>query len=53
MGGKLYHMGFSSGVACSTLADADESRPHCAHDPMAVDLYQSLYALVRAASTYP
>jgi len=25
-GGKLYHMGFRGKVACSTLADANESR---------------------------
>jgi hypothetical protein len=62
MQGKLYHMGFQSRVARSTLADANESRdwriyadfaqvligiarPLCAHDPIGVDLNQSLYAL--------
>ena len=62
MQGKLYHMGFQSRVARSTLADANESRdwriyadfaqvligiarPLCAHDPIGVDLDQSLYAL--------
>jgi len=60
--GKLYHMGFRSHVARSTLADANESRdwrifadfahvliriarPLYAHDPIGVDLDQSLYAL--------
>src|SRR3989304_1971609 len=60
--GKLYHMGFRSRVARSTLADANEShdgriyadfaqvligiaRPLYAHDPIGVDLEQSLYAL--------
>lgn len=60
--GKLYHMGFRSKVARSTLADANEThdwrifadfaqvligmaRPLHAHDPIAVDLDQSLYAL--------
>jgi hypothetical protein len=60
--GKLYHMGFHSRVARSTLADANESRdwriyadfaqvligiarPLYAHDPIGVDLDQSLYAL--------
>ena len=59
---KLYHMGFHSRVARSTLADANESRdwrifadfaqvligiarPLYAHDPIGVDLDQSLYAL--------
>jgi hypothetical protein len=59
---KLYHMGFHSRVARSTLADANESRdwriyadfaqvligiarPLHAHDPVGVDLDQSLYAL--------
>ena len=62
MSGKLYHMGLRGKVACSTLADANEShdwriyadfaqvligiaRPLCAHDPIGVDLDQSLYAL--------
>ena len=62
VGGKLYHMGFRSKVARSTLADANEThdwrifadfaqvligmaRPLHAHDPIAVDLDQSLYAL--------
>jgi hypothetical protein len=62
VGGKLYHMGFRSKVARSTLADANEThdwrifadfaqvligmaRPLYAHDPIAVDLDQSLYAL--------
>jgi hypothetical protein len=62
VGGKLYHMGFRSKVARSTLADANEShdwrifadftqvligiaRPLYAHDPIGVDLDQSLYAL--------
>ncbi len=62
MSGKLYHMGFRSRVARSTLADANEShdwriyadfaqvligiaRPLYAHDPIGVDLDQSLYAL--------
>ncbi len=60
--GKLYHMGFRSQPARSTLADANESRdwriyadfaqvliriarPLYAHDPIGVDLDQSLYAL--------
>src|SRR6202142_1541294 len=60
--GKLYHMGFRSRVARSTLAGANESRdwriyadfaqvligaarPLYAHDPIGVDLEQSLYAL--------
>ncbi len=60
--GKLYHLGFRSRVARSTLADANESRdwrifvdfaqvligiarPLYAHDPLGVDLDQSLYAL--------
>ena len=60
--GKLYHMGWRSRVARSTLADANESRdwriyadfaqalvriarPLYAHDPIGVDLDQSLYAL--------
>ncbi len=60
--GKLYHMGFRSQVARSTLADANESRdwriyadfaqvliriarPLYAHDPLGVDLDQTLYAL--------
>jgi hypothetical protein len=59
---KLYHMGFRSKVARSTLADANElrdwriyadfaqvligiARPLYAHDPIGVDLDQSLYAL--------
>src|SRR6202163_3035806 len=59
---KLYHMGFRSKVARSTLADANElrdwriyadfaqvligiARPMYAHDPIGVDLDQSLYAL--------
>lgn len=62
VGGKLYHMGFRSKVARSTLADANElrdwriyadfaqvliaiARPLYAHDPIGVDLDQSLYAL--------
>ena len=62
IGGKLYHMGFRSTIARSTLADANESRdwriyadfaqaliavarPLYAHDPMGVELNQSLYAL--------
>src|SRR5882762_200197 len=62
IGSKLYHMGFKSTIARSTLADANESRdwriyadfaqvliaiarPLYAHDPMGVDLDQSLYAL--------
>src|SRR5437660_12246245 len=62
IGGKLYHMGFRSKVARSTLADANESRdwriyadfaqtliatarPLYAHDPIGVELNQSLYAL--------
>src|ERR1039457_1058849 len=62
VGGKLYHMGFRSKVARSTLADAHESRdwriyadfaqvliaiarPLYVHDPIGVDLDQSLYAL--------
>ena len=62
MSGKLYHMGFRSRVARSTLAEANESRdwriyadfaqvligiarPLYAHDPIGVDLDQSLYAL--------
>ena len=62
MQGKLYHLGFRSKVARSTLADANESRdwriyadfaqiliaiarPLYAHDPIGVDLEQSLYAL--------
>src|SRR5947207_11484071 len=62
IGSKLYHMGFRSKVARSTLADANESRdwriyadfaqvliaiarPLYAHDPIGVDLDQSLYAL--------
>jgi len=60
--GKLYHMGFHSRVARSTVADANESRdgriyadfaqgligiarPLYAHDPIGVDLDQTLYAL--------
>src|SRR3990170_693113 len=60
--GKLYHTGFRSRPARSTLADANESRdwriyadfaqvligiarPLYAHDPIGVDLEQSLYAL--------
>ncbi len=60
--GKLYHMGFRSTIARSTLADANESRdwqiyadfaqtliaiarPLYAHDPIGVELNQSLYAL--------
>ena len=62
MRGKLYHMGFHSRVARSTLADANElrdwrifadfaqvlirtARPLYAHDPIGVDLDQTLYAL--------
>lgn len=62
VGGKLYHMGFRSTIARSTLADANESRdwriyadfaqtliaiarPLYAHDPIGVELNQSLYAL--------
>jgi hypothetical protein len=62
IGSKLYHMGFKSTIARSTLADANESRdwriyadfaqvliamarPLYAHDPMGVELHQSLYAL--------
>ncbi len=62
IGGKLYHMGFRSTIARSTLADANESRdwriyadfaqiliaiarPLYAHDPIGVELNQSLYAL--------
>ncbi len=62
LGAKLYHMGFRSQVARSTLADANESRdwriyadfaqvliriarPLYAHDPLGVDLDQTLYAL--------
>jgi hypothetical protein len=62
LGSKLYHLGFRSRVARSTLADANEAhdwrifadfaqvliriaRPLHAHDPMGVDLDQSLYAL--------
>ena len=62
MSGKLYHMGFRSQVARSTLAGANESRdwrifadfaqvliavarPLYAHDPLGMDLDQSLYAL--------
>lgn len=62
VGSKLYHMGFRSAVARSTLADANESRdwriyadfaqtliamarPLYAHDPMGVELQESLYAL--------
>ena len=60
--GKLYPMGFRGTIACSTLADANESRdwriyadfaqtliaiarPLYAHDPIGVELNQSLYAL--------
>src|SRR6201981_4064748 len=60
--GKLYHMGFRSTIARSTLADANESRdwriyadfaqtliaiarPLYAHDPIGVELQESLYAL--------
>jgi hypothetical protein len=58
--GKLYHMGFRGTIARSTLADANESRdwriyadfaqtlierPLYAHDPIGVELNQSLYAL--------
>ena len=60
--GKLYHMGFRSTIARSTLADANESRdwriyadfaqtliaiarPLYVHDPIGVELNQSLYAL--------
>jgi Domain of unknown function (DUF4372)/Transposase DDE domain len=60
--GKLYHMGFRSTIARSTLADANESRdwriyadfaqtliaiarPLYAHDPIGVELNQTLYAL--------
>jgi hypothetical protein len=62
IGSKLYHMGFRSTIARSTLADANESRdwriyadfaqaliaiarPLYAHDPIGVELNQSLYAL--------
>ena len=58
MHGKLYHMGFGGRVARSTLADADwriyadfpqvligMARPLYAHDPIGVDLDQTLYAL--------
>jgi hypothetical protein len=62
IGSKLYHMGFRSMIARSTLADANESRdwriyadfaqaliaiarPLYAHDPIGVELNQSLYAL--------
>jgi hypothetical protein len=62
VGGKMYHMGFRTSVARSTLADANESRDWriyadfaqmlmptarrlYAHDPMGVDLDESLYAL--------
>src|SRR6266852_4856115 len=62
IGSKLYHMGFKSTIARSTLADANESRdwriyadfaqvliaiarPLYAHDPIGVELHQSLYAL--------
>jgi hypothetical protein len=62
VGDKLYHAGFRSKVARSTLADANESRdwrifadfaqvlirmarPLYAHDPIGIDLDQSLYAL--------
>ena len=45
MSGKLYHMGFRSRVARSTLADANESLPLYARDPIGLDLDQSLYAL--------
>lgn len=62
VGSKLYHMGFRSAVARSTLADANESRdwriyadfaqtliamarPLYAHDPIGVELQESLYAL--------
>jgi Transposase DDE domain/Domain of unknown function (DUF4372) len=60
--GTLYHMGFRSTIARSTLGDANESRdwriyadfaqtliaiarPLYAHDPIGVELNQSLYAL--------
>jgi hypothetical protein len=62
MGSKLYHLGFRSKVARSTLADANEgrdwriyadfaqilirlARPLYSHDPLAVALDESLYAL--------
>ncbi len=62
LGGKLYHLGFRSRVARSTLADANDAhdwrifadfaqvliriaRPLYMHDPMGVELDQSLYAL--------
>jgi hypothetical protein len=62
VGSKVYHMGFRTSVARSTLADANESRDWriyadfaqtliatarrlYAHDPMGVDLDESLYAL--------
>ena len=62
IGGKLYHMGFRSTIARSTLADANESRdwriyadfaqvligiarPLYAHDPIGVELNETLYAL--------
>lgn len=62
LGGKMYHMGFRSPVARSTLADANETRNWrifadfaykliatarelYIHEPMGVELDQSLYAL--------
>ena len=62
VGSKLYHMGFRSEVARSTLADANQlrdwriyadfaqvlisiARPLHAHDPLGIDLEQTLYAL--------
>jgi hypothetical protein len=62
IGSKLYHMGFRSTIARSTLADANElrdwriyadfaqvligiARPLYAHDPIGVELNESLYAL--------
>jgi hypothetical protein len=62
VGSKLYHMGFRSHVARSTLADANQlrdwriyadfaqvlinmARPLHAHDPLGIELDQTLYAL--------
>jgi len=42
MSGKLYHVGFRGQVSHSTLADANEAH---AHDPIGVDLDETLYAL--------
>ena len=61
-GSKLYHMGFRSKVARSTLADANQlrdwriyadfaqvlisvARPLYQHDPLGIELEQTLYAL--------